>query len=260
MQVRVGTSGYSYKEWKGSFYPEELKNADMLRYYAERFSSVEINNTFYRMPKASILEGWAEQVPSDFLFVLKASQQITHHKRLKAEAGEALAYLLETAASLGERLGPVLFQMPPNLKKDLERLRGFLALLPEGQPFAFEFRHDTWHDDDVFDALRERNCALVCADTETSGDEGAPIVPTADWGYLRLRRCDYTRRSSSPGASASAPSPGRGPSSSSSTRTTARWPGRRSAASRTRSTDPRPGLQSSRHFMAETIHPMMIAG
>jgi len=191
MEIRVGTSGYSYREWKGSFYPEKLKNADMLRYYAERFSSVEINNTFYRMPKASVLEAWAEQVPTDFLFVLKASQQITHRKRLK-DAGEPLAYLLETADVLGDRRGPLLFQLPPNLKMDLDRLRGFLALLPEGRPFAFEFRHETWVDDEVHSTLRERNCALVCADTETSGEDGAPIVPTADWGYLRLRRCDYT--------------------------------------------------------------------
>jgi len=191
MQIRVGTSGYSYKEWKGSFYPEDLKSADMLRYYAERFTSVEINNTFYRMPKATMLEGWAGQVPSDFLFVLKASQQITHRKRLK-DAGEPVAYLLETAATLGERLGPVLFQLPPYLRKDVDRLRSFLALLPEGRPFAFEFRHDSWSDDEVHAALRERNCALVCADTEDSGEAGAPIVPTADWGYLRLRRCDYT--------------------------------------------------------------------
>jgi len=191
MRIRVGTSGYSYREWKGSFYPEDLKSKDMLRYYAERFSSVEINNTFYRMPKASVLESWAEQVPTDFLFVLKASQQITHRKRLK-EAGEPLTYLLETAATLGARLGPVLFQLPPNLKKDLDRLRDFVALLPEGHRFAFEFRHETWADDEVHATLRERNCALVCADTESSGDEGAPIVPTADWGYLRLRRCDYT--------------------------------------------------------------------
>ena len=191
MQILVGTSGFSYKEWKGSFYPEKLKQADMLHYYAERFSSVEINNTFYRMPKASMLEGWAGQVPSGFLFVLKASQQITHRKRLK-EAGEPLAYLLETAATLGNRLGPVLFQLPPYLKKDVGRLRDFLALLPDECPFAFEFRHETWLDDEVHAALRERNCALVCADTEDSGQNGAPIVSTADWGYLRLRRCDYT--------------------------------------------------------------------
>ena len=179
MHILVGTSGFSYKEWKGSFYPEDLKNADMLHYYAERFSSVEINNTFYRMPKASMLEGWREKVPSSFLFVLKASQQITHRKRLK-EAGEPLEYLLKTASALGEQLGPVLFQLPPNFKKDLPRLQGFLDLLPEGRPVAFEFRHESWSDEEVHGALRARN------------GEGAPIVPTADWGYLRLRRCDYT--------------------------------------------------------------------
>jgi uncharacterized protein YecE (DUF72 family) len=191
MQVHVGTSGYSYREWRGSFYPEDLKNADMLRFYAERFPCVEVNNTFYRMPKAAILEGWADQVPPGFLFVLKASQQITHRKRLK-EAREPLDYLLKTASVLGERLGPVLFQLPPYFKKDVARLRDFLALLPEGRPFAFEFRHETWADDEVRDALRERNAALVCADTEDFGEDGAPIVSTADWGYLRLRRCDYS--------------------------------------------------------------------
>jgi uncharacterized protein YecE (DUF72 family) len=191
MQVRVGTSGFSYREWKGSFYPEDLKSAEMLRYYAGRFSSVEINNTFYRMPRAAVLVGWAEQVPPDFLFVLKASQKITHRKRLK-NAAEPLAYLLEAASSLGDRLGPVLFQLPPTLRKDAERLRDFLALLPPGRPFAFEFRHESWSDDEVHTALRAHGCALVCADTGDSGDEGAPIVPTADWGYLRLRRCDYT--------------------------------------------------------------------
>ena len=191
MQVLVGTSGFSYKEWKGSFYPKDLKNADMLRYYAERFSSVEINNTFYRMPKAEMLEGWRDQVPPGFLFVLKASQRITHRKRLK-DSGEPLDYLLKAAEGLGEQLGPILFQLPPYFKKDVERLGAFLEILPGGRPFAFEFRHESWTDDEVHGLLRDRNVALVCADTEESGDEGAPIVPTADWGYVRLRRCDYT--------------------------------------------------------------------
>jgi uncharacterized protein YecE (DUF72 family) len=197
MQVRVGTSGFSYKEWKGSFYPKDLKNADMLDYYAQQFSSVEINNTFYRMPRASVLEGWAEQVPPGFLFVLKASQRITHRKRLK-DASEPLGYLLEAATALGPKLGPVLFQLPPYFKKDVARLRAFLELLPGEHSFAFEFRHATWADDEVRETLRERNCALVCADTEDSGEEGAPIVPTADWGYLRLRRCDYTAEDLAP--------------------------------------------------------------
>jgi len=129
MQILVGTSGYSYKEWKGSFYPEKIKHGEMLPYYAERFSAVEINNTFYRMPKASVLRGWAAQRPPDFLFVLKASQQITHRKRLK-EAGEPFAYLLEVATALGPKLGPVLFQLPPSFKKDIARLRDFLGLSP----------------------------------------------------------------------------------------------------------------------------------
>jgi uncharacterized protein YecE (DUF72 family) len=191
MQILVGTSGFSYKEWKGSFYPNDLKSAEMLRYYAERLSCVEINNTFYRMPKAPVLESWTAQVPSGFLFVLKASRQITHRKRLKG-AAEPLGYLLKTASVLGERLGPVLFQLPPHLRKDLGRLEDFLSLLPKEREFAFEFRHESWADDNVHAALRGRNAALVCADTEESGEGGAPIVPTADWGYLRLRRCDYT--------------------------------------------------------------------
>jgi uncharacterized protein YecE (DUF72 family) len=199
MQILVGTSGFSYKEWKGSFYPDDLKSADMLGYYAERFLAVEINNTFYRMPKASVLGGWAEQVPPGFKFVLKASQRITHRKRLK-DASEPLGYLLEAATALGPKLGPVLFQLPPYFKKDVARLRDFLRLLPEERPFAFEFRHATWAEDEVYELLRERNCALVCADTEESGDEGAPIVPTADWGYLRLRRCDYTDEELAPWA------------------------------------------------------------
>jgi len=191
MQVFVGTSGYAYKEWKGSFYPEDQKPAGMLRYYAERFTAVEINNTFYRMPRAEVLAGWREQAPPGFLFVLKGSQRITHVKRLK-DAGEPVAFLLEAAAALGEQLGPILFQLPPNFRKDVPRLLAFLDLLPRAQPFAFEFRHPSWQDEEVREALRARNAALVCADTEDSGEGGAEVVPTADWGYLRLRRCDYT--------------------------------------------------------------------
>jgi uncharacterized protein YecE (DUF72 family) len=191
MQVLVGTSGYSYKGWKGSFYPEELKAADMLRHYAQRLQTVEINNTFYRMPKASLLEHWAEQVPESFVFVLKGSQRITHRLRLK-DADDAVAYLFATAATLGAKLGPVFFQLPPYLKKDVARLRSFLALLPVERPVAFEFRHETWFDEEVYGALRERGVALCAADTDESGDAGAPIVPTASWGYLRLRRADYS--------------------------------------------------------------------
>jgi uncharacterized protein YecE (DUF72 family) len=188
VNLYVGTSGYSYKEWKGKFYPEDLPANRMLRYYGERFRTVEINNTFYRMPKASVLEAWAAEVPADFKFVLKASQQITHFKRLK-DAGDSVSYLLDTAGVLKERLGPLLFQLPPNLKKDLPRLREFLALLPPHRRAAFEFRHQSWFDSEVFDLLREYHAA--CCIAEAENDLEIPFVSTADWGYLRLRRPDY---------------------------------------------------------------------
>jgi uncharacterized protein YecE (DUF72 family) len=186
-RVYYGTSGFSYKEWKGPFYPEDLKNADMLAWYAERLPAVEINNTFYRMPKREVLEGWCEQVPGDFRFVLKASRRITHHKRLK-ECEEPLGYLIETSAALGERRGPFLFQLPPNMKPNLERLVSFLGLLPEGVRGAFEFRHPEWHTPEVHDLLRGAGAALCVADT--GGDDPEPVA-TTDWGYLRLRREGY---------------------------------------------------------------------
>jgi uncharacterized protein YecE (DUF72 family) len=191
MRIHVGTSGFAYKEWRGSFYPEKLKEKDMLRYYAERLGAVEINNTFYRLPARETLLRWAEQVPDGFLFVLKAAQRITHRQKLSPESAETVAFLFETAQALGGHLGPVFFQTPPFLRKDLGRLRDFLAALPPAHPVAFEFRHETWFDDEVYAALRTRNAALVSADKDESGEDGAPIVPTADWGYLRLRRCDY---------------------------------------------------------------------
>ena len=187
MRVLTGTSGFSYKEWKGTFYPEDLPADAMLAYYAERLPAVEINNTFYRMPKPALLEGWATQVPEAFRFVLKASQRITHHKRLK-EAGDEVAYFFGVAATLGERLGPALFQLPPNLKKDLPRLEAFLQTIPDGRRAAFEFRHASWFEEDVFQALRSRGAALCIAEDE---DLATPLVATADWGYLRLRRQDY---------------------------------------------------------------------
>ncbi len=191
MELHTGTSGYSYKEWKGSFYPEDLSNAEMLSYYGERLGAVEINNTFYRLPKASVLENWAEQVPDSFLFSIKASRKITHFARLKETAAEPTEYLLSTVKTLGSRLGVVLFQLPPNFKKDLERLSAFLNTLDEGTPAAFEFRHDSWKDDEVSSVLREHGVALVCADTEDSDDD-EPVVTTTSWGYLRLRRPDYS--------------------------------------------------------------------
>jgi uncharacterized protein YecE (DUF72 family) len=188
MQFYVGTSGYSYKEWKGTFYPEDAKPQDMLRLYAERLSAVEINNTFYRMPSEKMLLGWAEQVPDGFSFALKASRRITHHQRLR-DSGDSLRYLLQTSGVLGEKLGPMLFQLPPNLSKDTPRLAEFLALLPNRWPVAFEFRHSSWFADDVYDALRSRGAALVVADTN---DVDSPaLVPTAGFGYLRLRREQY---------------------------------------------------------------------
>ncbi len=190
MRVLVGTSGFSYKEWKGSFYPEDLPASEMLRYYAERLPAVEINNTFYRMPKPALLAGWAEQVPDGFRFVLKASQQITHRKRLKDSGGE-VEYFFRVATTLGDRLGPALFQLPPNLKKDLPRLTDFLAFLPPASRSAFEFRHESWFDDEVFGALQAKGAALCIAEDE---DLATPLRATAEWGYLRLRRQDYDEK------------------------------------------------------------------
>jgi uncharacterized protein YecE (DUF72 family) len=187
MRVLAGTSGFSYKEWKGSFYPEDLPAEEMLAYYSARLPAVEINNTFYRMPKPSMLEGWVAQVPAEFRFILKASQRITHRKRLK-EAGDEVAYFFQTAATLGERLGPTLFQLPPNLKKDLPRLEAFLAILPPSAPAAFEFRHASWFEEDVYSVLRTHGSALCVAEDE---ELATPLVTTAPWGYLRLRRQDY---------------------------------------------------------------------
>ncbi len=188
MNAWIGTSGYSYPEWKGSFYPEKLAAREMLRFYAQRFPTVEINNTFYRMPKASVLEAWAAQVPERFAFVIKASQRITHMQRLK-DCGDLLRYLYNVTGTLGPRLGPLLFQLPPNFKKDVPRLRSFFADLPERRRVAVEFRHASWFDDEVFETLRAEGAALCVADT---GEEpAAPLVATADWGYLRLRREDF---------------------------------------------------------------------
>ncbi len=189
MNLYVGTSGYSYKEWKGTFYPEDLPAKQMLRFYGERFRTVEINNTFYRMPKASVLQAWASEVPADFKFVLKASQRITHIQRLK-DAGDSVTYLLEVAGELKQRLGPLLFQLPPNMKKDVPRLRDFLVLLPSQRRAAFEFRHQSWFDEEVFGLLRDHQATLCIAEAEN--DLEIPFVATADWGYLRLRRPDYS--------------------------------------------------------------------
>jgi uncharacterized protein YecE (DUF72 family) len=187
MQMLTGTSGYSYKEWLGHFYPEKLPANAMLRYYAERFPTVEINNTFYRMPAESMLARWADEVPETFAFTLKAPRRITHDKRLR-EAEADVAEFLRRAAALRKKLGVVLFQLPPYLKKDLPRLQDFLDALPPGQRVAFEFRNASWQDDDVYEALRARGAMLCVTDT----DEGdTPFVVTSDCGYLRLRRTHY---------------------------------------------------------------------
>jgi uncharacterized protein YecE (DUF72 family) len=190
VNLRIGTSGFAYKEWKGPFYPPNLADREMLAYYAARLDTVEINNTFYRMPRAGMLAAWREQVPEGFAFALKASRRITHQQRL-AGSEETLSYLLDAATDLGDSLGPILFQLPPFLRRDVERLRAFLALLPAGVRAAFEFRHPSWDADDVATALSDRGCALVVADHD---DGGEPAVrPTARFGYLRLRRPGYAR-------------------------------------------------------------------
>lgn len=264
-RLYAGTSGYSYKEWKGSFYPDSLPASQMLHFYAERFGTVEINNTFYRMPQKSLLASWSAEVPDGFTFVLKASQRITHIRRLR-NAEDEVQYFFDTASELGPKLGPCLFQLPPFARKDTDALRAFLALIPKDRRVALEFRHPSWSEPDVADALRAAGAALCLADTaeeekkparpkkaepkgtkakaasakprkskasksepeEAVGSDGRPgapepavagpwpeapdalmpgassapaptptpappaLIPTADWGYLRLRRCDYT--------------------------------------------------------------------
>jgi len=188
MKLHAGTSGYAFKEWKGSFYPAELKDDGMLGYYASRFGTVEINNTFYRLPKEHVLREWAAQVPEPFTFSIKASQRITHFARLKPECASAVEFLLKNTSSLENRLGPILFQLPPNLKKDLGRLQAFLETLPPDRRFTIEFREPSWFDDDVYSALRERDVAMCIIDQP---DFSSPVVATASWGYARLHRFDY---------------------------------------------------------------------
>ena len=187
MTVHVGTSGYNYEAWRGSFYPEDLSSKKMLAYYAEQFDTVEINYSFYRKPTAKILEGWAAQVPERFRFALKAWQRITHQKRLR-ESGELVEGFADAARTLGPRLAPVLYQLPPNLKADLPLLRDFLHELPRDLRAAFEFRHQSWFADETFAALRDAGTALCIAESE---ELATPPVRTAEFGYLRLRRPEY---------------------------------------------------------------------
>lgn len=190
MKMLAGTSGYSYKEWLGHFYPANLPASAMLRYYAERFATVEINNTFYRMPAESMLARWSEEVPDNFVFALKAPRRITHEKRLR-EAESDVTEFLRRAAVLGDKLGVLLFQLPPYLRKDLPCLLEFLSVLPPDTRVAFEFRHASWQDEQVYEVLRDHAAMLCITDTD-QGD--TPLVSTSDSGYLRLRRTHYDDR------------------------------------------------------------------
>ena len=192
MTLLAGTSGYAFKEWKGVFYPPEIGDDAWLGYYAGKFPTVEINNTFYRLPRQPVLQDWAGQVPGEFTFAIKASMRITHHARLKPECASALDFLLQNTSVLGDRLGPILFQLPPNMEKDLQRLRGVLGLLPPKRRFTIEFRHESWFDEDVFAALREHDVAMCLNEQE---DFACPIHATASWGYVRLHRLDYDAES-----------------------------------------------------------------
>jgi uncharacterized protein YecE (DUF72 family) len=193
MKLLAGTSGFSYKEWKGRFYPADLADRQMLAHYATVLPTVEINNTFYRMPKREVLEGWAGQVPSSFLFALKAPQRITHRERLEGSE-DSLKFFFEAAAGVAEKLGPILFQLPPFLRKDVPRLESFLGMLPAGTKAAFEFRHPSWFEEDTYAALRSHGAALVGGDAEDA-EKSPPLVATAPFGYLRLRAEEYTEPS-----------------------------------------------------------------
>ncbi len=189
-RIVAGASGYSFKEWKGSFYPDRIEADAMLPYYAARLPTVEINNSFYRMPATQVLGHWAAATPDAFRFAIKASRRITHLSRLKGEAAaESLDYLYGNLSALGDKRGAVLFQLPPNLKKDLPRLTAFLARLPAGHRAAFEFRNETWFDDEVYAALRAAGAALCLSEREDNAPP--PLVETASFGYARLRLETY---------------------------------------------------------------------
>jgi uncharacterized protein YecE (DUF72 family) len=187
MRHFIGTSGYNYPEWRGTFYPEKFSTTKMLAYYAERFNTVEVNYTFYRMPTPPLLEGWAKGTPDDFTFTLKAPRRITHDSKLQ-RCEELTQVFCKTATALGSKQGVLLFQLPPTFKRDDGVFGAFLDLIPEGTRAAFEFRHASWHDDTVFDALRRRNLALCIADSEKMS---TPVVSTADYSYFRLRDEGY---------------------------------------------------------------------
>jgi uncharacterized protein YecE (DUF72 family) len=187
VRILAGTSGFSYKEWRGEFYPDKLPAKAMLEYYAGRLSTVEINNTFYRMPSPALLQGWRVQVPDTFRFAVKAPRRITHVKRLK-DCGAELKLLLDALGALEPCLGSVLFQLPPYFKHDFAALSAFVAQLPQGYRAAFEFRNDSWLEPEVFALLAARNFALVQSESDATFEE---LPWTADWAYLRLRKVDY---------------------------------------------------------------------
>jgi uncharacterized protein YecE (DUF72 family) len=184
----IGTSGFQYAEWKGNFYPEDLPASKMLPFYAERFCTTEINYTFHRIPSAKTIDNWKALTPANFRFALKAPQKITHWSKLR-DCADTLDYFWRVVSGLGERLGPILFQLPPTFKKEADVLASFLRELPSIRA-AFEFRHESWFDDEIFGLLKERNIALCVADTDTIT---TPQIITADYGYLRLRREDYKK-------------------------------------------------------------------
>jgi uncharacterized protein YecE (DUF72 family) len=186
--IYVGTSGFNYPEWRGTFYPEAFPAKRMFAYYSERFQTVEINATFYRMPTAKITTAWLEQAPVGFKYALKAPRQITHIKRLK-DCADSLSFFCDSARVLGAHLGPLLFQLPPNFKADIGRLSAFLEVLPADVQVAFEFRHDSWLAEEVYALLRQRQAALCIADF---GDKTTPLEATARHGYFRLRDEGYT--------------------------------------------------------------------
>jgi uncharacterized protein YecE (DUF72 family) len=188
MKSWIGTSGFQYSEWKGNFYPEDLPAAKMLPFYAEQFSTTEINYTFHRIPAPKTIENWKHLTPDNFRFSLKAPQKITHWSKLR-DCADTLDYFCKVISGLGERLGPVLFQLPPTFKKDADLLSSFLRELPSTRA-AFEFRHESWFNDEIYELLKSRNIALCIADTETIE---TPKTITANYGYLRLRREDYQR-------------------------------------------------------------------
>jgi uncharacterized protein YecE (DUF72 family) len=187
MRYLIGTSGYNYPEWRGSFYPEKFPTSKMLTYYAERFNTVEVNYTFYRIPTPALLDGWARGTPDAFTFTLKAPRRITHDAKLQ-RVEDLTQTFCKTATTLGSKLGVLLFQLPPTLKRDDAVFESFLDTIPEGTRAAFEFRHASWHDAAVFEALRRRNLALCIADSEKMS---TPVVQTADYSYFRLRDEGY---------------------------------------------------------------------